>query len=122
MISSREVVSKPGSGVTVTRLNLSDVGRAALQSKANHIEDAAPQPPEACTCPSGDGSLRWPCPKHPPEAAPVQLPENVYTLRIRGRLHDYTPALPAFDLEDGEHKLYTEQQVRQLLAAQARKG
>ena len=47
MISSREIVSKPGSGVTVTRLNLSDVGRAALQSKANHIEDAAPQPPEA---------------------------------------------------------------------------
>lgn len=50
-------------------------------------------------------------------AAPVQLPEHVYTLRIRGRLHDHTPALPAFDLEDGEHKLYTEQQVRQLLAA-----
>lgn len=21
-----------------------------------------------CTCPSGDGSLRWPCPTHPPEA------------------------------------------------------
>jgi hypothetical protein len=21
-----------------------------------------------CTCPSGDGSLRWPCPQHPPEA------------------------------------------------------
>lgn len=20
-----------------------------------------------CTCPSGDGSLRWPCPSHPPE-------------------------------------------------------
>ena len=20
-----------------------------------------------CTCPSGDGSLRWPCPDHPPE-------------------------------------------------------
>lgn len=20
-----------------------------------------------CTCPSGDGSLRWPCPVHPPE-------------------------------------------------------
>lgn len=19
-----------------------------------------------CTCPSGDGSLRWPCPEHPP--------------------------------------------------------
>ncbi|OQS33239.1 hypothetical protein [Chromobacterium haemolyticum] len=22
-----------------------------------------------CTCPSGDGSLRWPCPRHPPELA-----------------------------------------------------
>lgn len=22
-----------------------------------------------CTCPSGDGSLRWPCPAHPPESA-----------------------------------------------------
>ena len=21
-----------------------------------------------CTCPSGDGSLRWPCPQHPPES------------------------------------------------------
>lgn len=21
---------------------------------------------KACTCPSGDGSLRWPCPVHPP--------------------------------------------------------
>ena len=24
-----------------------------------------PTPPN-CTCPSGDGSLRWPCPAHPP--------------------------------------------------------
>lgn len=21
---------------------------------------------DVCTCPSGDGSLRWPCPQHPP--------------------------------------------------------
>lgn len=30
------------------------------------------QPPAEvrCTCPSGDGSLRWPCPAHPPEAQP----------------------------------------------------
>ncbi len=27
------------------------------------------QPNTKCTCPSGDGSLRWPCPKHPPAAA-----------------------------------------------------
>lgn len=35
---------------------------------------SAPQPPaeaQRCTCPSGDGSLRWPCPAHPPEAQPV---------------------------------------------------
>jgi len=24
-----------------------------------------------CTCPSGDGSLRWPCPVHPPESEAV---------------------------------------------------
>lgn len=22
---------------------------------------------KTCTCPSGDGSLRWPCPVHPPK-------------------------------------------------------
>ena len=25
---------------------------------------ATPRP--NCTCPTGDGSLRWPCPQHPP--------------------------------------------------------
>lgn len=30
--------------------------------------DLGPLPiaPITCTCPSGDGSLRWPCPVHPP--------------------------------------------------------
>lgn len=28
-------------------------------------------PPKVCTCPSGDGSLRWPCPVHPPEPTAV---------------------------------------------------
>lgn len=23
--------------------------------------------PKTCTCPSGDGSLRWPCPVHQPD-------------------------------------------------------
>lgn len=27
--------------------------------------------PKFCTCPSGDGSLRWPCPVHPPEVKVV---------------------------------------------------
>ena len=35
-------------------------------------------PAQTCTCPSGDGSLRWPCPAHPPSAAPVQ--NAVYAL------------------------------------------
>ena len=39
----------------------------------------AAQPPaptaQQCTCPSGDGSLRWPCPQHPANIAqPVQQP------------------------------------------------
>ena len=33
---------------------------------------AALAPPASCTCPSGDGSLIWPCPEHP-EAAPVDI-------------------------------------------------
>ena len=68
---------------------------------------AAPIPPGADHIPDAGKMV----------AAPVQLPEPVYTMRVRGRMHDYTPALSAFDLADGEHKLYTEQQVRQLLAA-----
>jgi hypothetical protein len=31
------------------------------------------QPSAQCTCPSGDGSLRWPCPVHPPESVPEEL-------------------------------------------------
>lgn len=41
MISSREVVSKHGSGITITRLNLSEAGRVALQSRAISIPDVA---------------------------------------------------------------------------------
>jgi hypothetical protein len=29
----------------------------------------------ACTCPSGGGSLRWPCPQHPPTAAQPDAPQ-----------------------------------------------
>jgi len=32
--------------------------------------------PKVCTCPSGDGSLRWPCPVHPPEVKGLVLPER----------------------------------------------
>jgi hypothetical protein len=38
----------------------------------NHVALDAMGP--ICTCPSGDGSLRWPCPEHPHAAAPVRTP------------------------------------------------
>lgn len=31
----------------------------------------------ACTCPSGDGSLRWPCPEHPAPAPEAALPNGL---------------------------------------------
>lgn len=30
------------------------------------------EPSEKCTCPSGDGSLRWPCPSPPPVSSPAR--------------------------------------------------
>lgn len=37
-----------------------------LAPRGDESERGAP----ACTCPSGDGSLRWPCPAHPPGQEP----------------------------------------------------
>ncbi|WP_047236915.1 ead/Ea22-like family protein [Chromobacterium subtsugae] len=46
-----------------------DAGEEVLfESELDAAIDAAMQP-LTCTCPSGDGSLRWPCPRHPPESA-----------------------------------------------------
>jgi hypothetical protein len=40
--------------------------------------------PAPCTCPSGDGSLRWPCPAHPSEAKPaVEPPAWRYKYKFR---------------------------------------
>ena len=58
---------------------------------------SAQQPPveaRRCTCPSGDGSLRWPCPAHPPEAQPVAgdavavIEEMRSRMSSRGRVGD----------------------------------
>jgi hypothetical protein len=53
-----------------------DTTAAQMVDFARQVESAtlAAQPAQAptCTCPSGDGSLRWPCPVHPP--APVPAP------------------------------------------------
>lgn len=53
---------------------------AARRLWVNFMLDSAPQPvavpDKECTCPSGDGSLRWPCPAHPPSSGAVQLPDD----------------------------------------------
>ncbi|QWA09828.1 hypothetical protein GTU79_21345 [Sodalis ligni] len=38
------------------------------------FKGAIAQSVNACTCPSGDGSLRWPCPIHPPTSAEKAIP------------------------------------------------
>ncbi|MGO3890127.1 MAG: hypothetical protein ACTJHW_04030 [Paenalcaligenes sp.] len=40
----------------------------SLATNAEASIYVASVPLSACTCPSGDGSLRWPCPVHPPES------------------------------------------------------
>lgn len=88
LVEVSEVVSDRG-GIKVTRLNLSTEGRRGLMCHASEIPGAA---------------------------APVVLPEPAYTLRVRGVFQDTTPTAQAFGMPDGEHKLFTEQQLRALLA------
>ncbi|WEU69447.1 hypothetical protein TY_27 [Pseudomonas phage vB_PaeM_Ty] len=38
---------------------------SALRARVAELEKATMTESKICTCPSGDGSLRWPCPKHP---------------------------------------------------------
>lgn len=44
--------------------------RNTLEHVVRQVRDAA----GVCICPSGDGSLRWPCPQHPPESTPAAVP------------------------------------------------
>ena len=70
---------------------------------------AAPQPPEAgCSVSNGET-----------QAAPVQLPEPQAEIEVRSMktyldlsIHEWRDTLP-----DGAYNIYTEQQVRELLAA-----
>jgi hypothetical protein len=43
-------------------------GANALEARQAPLTDSA-----ICTCPSGDGSLRWPCPAHPAPAVPEAI-------------------------------------------------
>ena len=44
---------------------------AAIREKIEHNAENS-KPGTSCTCPSGDGSLRWPCPIHPSEIKPSE--------------------------------------------------
>lgn len=38
--------------------------------------------PPLCTCPGGDGSLRWPCLRHPPEGTDItEMPSGNFLWR-----------------------------------------
>lgn len=42
---------------------------------------------KTCTCPSGDGSLRWPCPQHPPTAQLSDRERVAMALYAENRIH-----------------------------------
>lgn len=57
--------------MTPAQLATLDAAAVALDLNAHHQlggEVRAIARAHRCTCPSGDGSLRWPCPEHPPVA------------------------------------------------------
>lgn len=68
-----------------------------------------------CTCPSGDGSLRWPCPIHPPLISSQRYLNRDVVARKAGNFKVFI--VPAVDLElrgilyrvivDGHHNLAT---------------
>ncbi|MDA8522017.1 hypothetical protein [Acidovorax sp. NCPPB 4044] len=63
-----------GTPYDLMRLRRGLVYRTAedAEARARHMAAAhAGSAAIGCTCPSGDGSLRWPCPTHPPAGAPT---------------------------------------------------
>ncbi|EOD5680850.1 hypothetical protein ACKEIK_001574 [Klebsiella pneumoniae] len=58
-ISVRQAISALESADAVTTIG------QAYKMGWNHCRAAMLQASPVCTCPSGDGSLRWPCPVHP---------------------------------------------------------
>ncbi len=58
------------------------------------VRATAPVTTADCTCPSGDGSLRWPCPSHPPEEGQAQQDAD----KVVAQPANFPPA-GAIDLE-----------------------
>jgi hypothetical protein len=76
-----------------------DVGNFAMML-FNRGESTAP----VCTCPSGDGSLRWPCPSHPPaEAKPAEPVVTVLRIDRSERLDPITVFLE--DMGNGRGRM-----------------
>lgn len=74
-----------------------------VESIANGTLDTAEATPQraACTCPSGDGSLRHPCPSHP-EAEPQEPAVLLPCCKCEGEAVAYSHLAPA----PAQHDLY----------------
>ncbi len=60
-------ITVPGGYGNLERDDAENIADAAIDAIGLADRLAALTTPQAvCTCPSGDGSLRWPCPAHPP--------------------------------------------------------
>jgi hypothetical protein len=60
----------------------------------------------ACTCPSGDGSLQWPCPAHPPTQKQVAV-EFVDHATLQKMWSDYINRCSVNDPPDRRHAYVT---------------
>ncbi|HBZ3951149.1 hypothetical protein [Klebsiella pneumoniae] len=93
-------------------------GDVAVLPLYRHAQPAPVAP--VCTCPSGDGSLRWPCPVHPgnspaiPDAARDALEKALTAMEFMG---DTLNNLDAVCSEDVEFVTPAFDAVRRVLAA-----
>lgn len=75
-------IYNPGNGTLLTSEEYGDdpdatVRRCIVRAAAEILNDETPE--GRCSCPSGDGSLRWPCPQHGVSAMPAERFANQRT-------------------------------------------
>lgn len=74
-----------------------------------------------CTCPSGDGSLRWPCPAHPPTPTPID--EILRALDIaRGQLSGDEAAPEFYDFDYLTRVMQMARELKQVIPVKKEKG
>lgn len=102
-----------------------DVLEAAIFGEDDACRSAMLQASPVCTCPSGDGSLRWPCPVHPgnspaiPDSARDALEKALAAMEFMG---DTLNNLDAVCTEDVELVAPAFDAVRNVLAAAQQEG